>query len=99
MSSIVSDEYEFVIGVDTHAATHSFAVVAAATGAVLAHAVFPTSAGGRSRAQSWMARRTAGAATRIVIEGTGSFGATLTEQRTPVDHGHRFRMIPDTGSD
>jgi hypothetical protein len=33
MSSIVSDEYEFVIGVDTHAATHSFAVVAAATGA------------------------------------------------------------------
>jgi transposase len=32
MSSIVSDEYEFVIGVDTHAATHSFAVVAAATG-------------------------------------------------------------------
>jgi transposase len=27
-----------------------------------------------------MARRTAGAATRIVIEGTGSFGATLTEQ-------------------
>jgi transposase len=80
MSSIVSDEYEFVIGVDTHAATHSFAVVAAATGAVLAHAVFPTSAGGRSRAQSWMARRTAGAATLIVIEGTGSFGAILTEQ-------------------
>jgi hypothetical protein len=51
MSSIVSDEYEVVIAVDTHAATHSFAVVAAATGAVLAQAVFPTSAGGRSRAQ------------------------------------------------
>jgi GNAT superfamily N-acetyltransferase len=80
MSSIVSDEYEFVIGVDTHAATHSFAVVAAATGAVVAHEVFPTSAGGRSGAQSWMARRTAGAATLVVVEGTGSFGAILTEQ-------------------
>lgn len=80
MSSIVSDEFEFVIGVDTHAATHTFAVVAAATGAVLAHAVFPTSTGGLSRAQSWMARRTAGAATLVVVEGTGSFGAILTEQ-------------------
>lgn len=28
----VSEQYEFVIGVDTHAATHTFALVAAATG-------------------------------------------------------------------
>jgi hypothetical protein len=26
-------------------------------------------------------------------------GATSTSLRNPVDHGHRFRMIPDTGSD
>ncbi len=34
MSSIVSEECDFVIGVDTHAATHTFAVVAGSTGAV-----------------------------------------------------------------
>ena len=28
MSPIVSEQYEFVIGVDTHAATHTFALVA-----------------------------------------------------------------------
>jgi len=38
----VSEQYEYVIGVDTHAATHTFALVAAATGALLAHAEFPT---------------------------------------------------------
>jgi len=32
MSPIVSEQYQFVIGVDTHAATHTFAVLAAATG-------------------------------------------------------------------
>jgi len=47
----VSEQYEFVIGVDTHAATHTFALVAAATGGVLAHAEFPTSPAGLSRAQ------------------------------------------------
>ncbi len=51
MSSIVSDEVECVTSVDTHAATHPFAVVAAATGAVLANATFPTSVGGLLRAQ------------------------------------------------
>jgi transposase len=80
MSPIVSDEYECVIGVDTHAATHSFAVVAGATGAVLANATFPTSPGGLVRAQSWMDRRSAGASTLVVVEGTGSFGAILTEK-------------------
>lgn len=38
----VSAQSEFVIGVDTHAATHTFALIAAATGAHLAHAEFPT---------------------------------------------------------
>ena len=42
MSPIVSEQYEFVIGVDTHAATHTFALVAGGTGAVLDRVVFPT---------------------------------------------------------
>lgn len=32
---IVAEQYEFVIGVDTHAATHTLSVITAATGAVI----------------------------------------------------------------
>jgi hypothetical protein len=80
MSPIVSEQYTFVIGVDTHAATHTFAIVAGGTGAVLDHAVFPTSTAGLLRAQSWLDRRVESAPTLVVIEGTGSFGAILTER-------------------
>lgn len=44
----VSEQHEFVIGVDTYAATHTFTLVAAATGALQAHAEFPTSPAGLS---------------------------------------------------
>ena len=76
----VSEQYEYVIGVDTHAATHTFALVAAATGALLAHAELPTSPTGLSRAQSWLQQRVSERATLIVVEGTGSFGAIVTER-------------------
>ena len=49
MSSIVSEKYAFVIGVDTHAATHAFALVAGKTGAVLDGSEFPTTAAGLAR--------------------------------------------------
>ncbi len=80
MSPIVSEKYDFVIGVDTHAATHTFAVVASKTGAVLDHAVFPTSPAGIARAQDWLARRCGDASALVVVEGTGSFGAIVTER-------------------
>lgn len=76
----VSQQYEFVIGVDTHAASHTFALVAAATGALLTHSEFPTSPAGLSRAQSWLQQRTSEHAALIVVEGTGSFGAIVTER-------------------
>jgi transposase len=84
MSLIVSEQtvsvqYEYVIGVDTHAATHIFALVAAATGALMAHAEFPTSPAGL-RAQSWLQQHVSERATLIVVEGTGSFGAIVTER-------------------
>jgi len=41
---IVTEHFESVIGVDTHAATHTLAVVTAASGAKRARATFPTSA-------------------------------------------------------
>jgi len=71
MSPIVSEQYAYVIGVDTHAATHTFALVAAATGAVLAHAEFPTSPAGLSRAHSWLKQQVGEQATLIVVEDTG----------------------------
>ena len=80
MSPIVSEQYEFVIGVDTHAATHTYAQIAAATGAVLDHAEIPTSAAGLARAQSWLARRAGDQVSLVVVEGTGSFGAIVTER-------------------
>ena len=35
LPAIVADLYCYVVGVDTHAATHSYAIVAAASGAVI----------------------------------------------------------------
>ena len=64
MSPIVSEQYEFVIGVDTHAATHTFALVKAATGAVLGNAVFAASGAGLSRALDWLTRHASGGPAR-----------------------------------
>ncbi len=82
MKPMVSEKYELVIGVDTHAASHTFGVVASDTGAVLDHAVFPANPAGFLRARDWIDRRTGDTAVLVVIEGTGSYGAILTEQLT-----------------
>ena len=77
--AVVAQVVEYVIGVDTHAATHSYAVVAAATGAVVDRGQFPTSTSGLARAAEWIARRAPG--TRLVaVECTGSYGATLVRE-------------------
>lgn len=41
--AIVADQYDLVIGVDTHAASHTLALITASTGAVGQQAQFPTS--------------------------------------------------------
>ena len=81
MSSLhatVADLYRYVVGVDTHAATHSYVIVAA-NGALLDQATFPTTPAGLRRARDWIGRRTDGEcdAVLIAIEGTGSYGALL----------------------
>lgn len=80
MTLIVSEKYDFVIGVDTHAATHTYALVAGATGAVLDRAAFPTTTAGLLRARDWLDRRAASESSLVVVEGTGSFGAILTQR-------------------
>ena len=76
--SIVAEQYEFVIGVDTHAATHTLSVITAATGAVIDQAVFSTTPSGLDRALTWITRHVDEHAALVVIEGVGSYGAGLT---------------------
>lgn len=79
LPSTVADFYRYVVGVDTHAATHSYAIVAALTGAVIDQATFPTTAAGLRRARDWIGRRTKGDLDGVLVaaEGTGSYGAVL----------------------
>jgi hypothetical protein len=58
VTTTVADLYRYVVGVDTHAATHSFAIVAASNGALVDQATFPSTAAGLRRARDWIGRRT-----------------------------------------
>ena len=75
--TIVADEYDHVIGVDTHAKTHTYAILNAHTGQALETATFPTTGTGIARAIEWINRNTTGPLL-VAAEGTGSYGSTLT---------------------
>lgn len=75
--TIVAEKYAYVIGVDTHAKTHTFAIADTSTGACLGCEAFPVTAAGIKRAVSWIRRNTHGAVLASV-EGTCSYGASLT---------------------
>jgi transposase len=75
----VAQQFKYIIGVDTHAATHAYAVLASTTGAVVGQAQFPASPAGVKRAADWIARR-APEDRLIAVEGTGSYGASLTRE-------------------
>ena len=77
MDTIVAHTHPFVIGVDTHARTHTYAVLTAA-GQHLGTETFPNTPAGRSRAIAWSGRRSGGDLDVLwVIEGAGSYGAQL----------------------
>ena len=78
----VAEEYDRVVGVDTHAATHTMTLLIAATGAMVEQRTFPTSAAGLRRALTWIGNRTQDRTCLVVVEGTGSYGARLTEHFT-----------------
>lgn len=75
----VSNAYRYVVGVDTHAKVHRYAIVEAATGRVIDQDGFPTSTAGMRRAAEWVGRRTHGELDDVLfsIEGTGSYGSQL----------------------
>jgi transposase len=91
--TIVAEVYSYVIGVDTHSRTHTYAVLAAATRQMIASEQFPTTDAGLARALSWVARRTNGQADVLfAIEGTGSYGALLAAQASRA--GYRVTEAP-----
>jgi len=74
--SIVAQEYEFVVGVDTHAKADVFALIDTHVNAQVGDASFPTSPAGLRRALAWVTRHAKGRVL-FVIEGIGSYGASL----------------------
>lgn len=91
---IVADHFRFVVGGDTHAASHSFAVIECPSGRLVAEATFPASSAGLARAVAWISRHTPGGADGVLVavEGTGSYGAVLADRLE--DAGHRVVEAP-----
>ena len=73
---MLADELDYVVGVDTHLDEHVLAVVAAATGAVLARRVVQANERGYQAALRF-AGEAAHGARAWAVEGTGSYGAGL----------------------
>jgi transposase len=91
--SIVAHTHPFVVGVDTHARNHVYAILAANTGALLELRDFPATGAGINWAIDWVARRTDGSADTLwVNEGAASYGAILTG--TVVSHGFPVAEAP-----
>ena len=74
--SMLADQVDAVIGVDTHKLTHTAAVVEP-TGGMVAHLTVPSDAFGAKRVLAFARLREPGR--RVwAIEGTGSYGSGLT---------------------
>jgi transposase len=74
--SMLAELVELVIGVDTHADTHTAALVAAANGALLATITVPADAEGYAQLSEWAGQH--GGLRAWAIEGAGGYGAGLT---------------------
>lgn len=75
--TIVAEKFDHVVGIDTHARSHTYCVVHCRTGAVVDTAAFPTSKTGTARALTWLDKRTHGKVL-AAVEGTSSYGAAVT---------------------
>ncbi len=73
---MLADELDYVVGVDTHLDEHVLAVVAAATGAVLARQAVAANTRGYQAALRFVGEAANGGRA-WAIEGTGSYGAGL----------------------
>lgn len=85
--TIVAEQFDFVVGIDTHARTHSVAIICTTTGEELATDTSPATTAGINRALSWISRRTNECPGSVLLsmEGTGSYGAKFRQQATEAD--------------
>ena len=74
--SIVANHYAFVVGVDTHARTHTYAIISSRTGEVLGTKAFAVTDAAIDRAIAWTTSHTNGQVL-FALEGSGSYGASL----------------------
>jgi transposase len=96
VSTIVARTHSFVVGVDCHARTCTYAVLAA-SGEHLGTQAFPNTDAGRARAIAWAGRRTGDDPGALwVIEGIGSYGAQLARQAAVA--GYRAVEAAPTGT-
>lgn len=75
---IVAEKYAHVIGVDTHARTHTLTRIDTRTGLIDGPQTFPTSPAGLARALGWITRGTPYGEVLVAMEGVRSYGATFT---------------------
>ncbi len=75
--TIVAELFEHVVGIDTHARTHTYCLMVARHGAVVDTSTFPTTKAGNARAVSWIVRRTNGSVL-AAVEGTSSYRSGIT---------------------
>lgn len=75
--TLVAEKYDYVIGIDTHAQTHTYAIINTRTGARERCQPFPVTTPGMNRAVAWIQRNVHGE-TIAAVEGTRSYGATIT---------------------
>lgn len=86
--AIVAHTYPFVIGVDTHARSHTLAILTAVTGALVDSAQFPATSAGIKRAIAWVARRTEGDLDSLwAIEGIATYGARIARAAAEAGYG------------
>ena len=74
---ITAEHFDYVVGVDTHARSHTYCLLHCRTSAVVATATFPTTQAGMKRAIGWIDKQATGDVL-AAIEGTSSYGASIT---------------------
>ena len=77
--TIVAQTFDHVVGVDTHARTHTYCIIEAPTGLVTLYHQFDTTPKALARAINWIKHHTSGR-TLVAIEGTGCYGADLARR-------------------
>lgn len=92
--TIVADHYKAVVGVDTHAATHTYALIESPSGKLLDQKAFTTTTAGISHATAWIGHRSGVSPEAVLVsaEGTGSYGAIMAGRLT--DAGYRVVEAP-----